>query len=643
MSETASARIVVVDDDEVKRYRVTHVLAKAGFAVVEASNGLEALEAAASDPDLMILDVNLPDVDGFEVCRRIKSDPRTASIIVLHVSAVMTQTADRVHGLEEGADGYIIEPVDTRELIATVRSMLRVRYAERVASALAGQWQSTFDAITDGVCVTDAAGAVLRTNAAMSERLERAGGGQLLERVESLCGRARESDRREVEEFRIGDRWVRATADPTHDDAGAVEGAVFIARDVTAEKRAEEKRAELLAREQELRVEAETINRAKDEFLATISHELRTPLNSILGWLSLMRTGRLETPMYERALDTIERNAKSQAQLVADILDVSRIIRGEMRLHVRKLALGPIVGEAVESVRPAAEAKGIDLVVDLDDGAGEISGDPDRLQQIVWNLLSNAIKFTPRGGRVEVRLARVEDHVVVVVRDTGIGIEPKFLPYVFERFRQADSSTTRVYSGLGLGLAIVRHLVELHGGTVDVESDGPGRGAAFTVRIPASGATAEDAEVAGEPSEAEGPSGEFLSLDGVRVLIVDDEADTRAMLETVLEHCDAEVRTCASARDALAVLASWTPDVIVSDIGMPGQDGISLIQAIRDMGGEGAGLVPAIALTAYASARDRERVLDAGFQVHMTKPADPAAVVAEIARLAGERDRGRPR
>jgi PAS domain S-box-containing protein len=423
----------------------------------------------------------------------------------------------------------------------------------------------------------------------------------------------------------------------------AESGRRFIATDLAfAEDLAQ--RAALAVDNARLYREAQEVNRLKDEFLATLSHELRTPLTAVLGWTRLLGTGQLDETTEKRALETIERNAQSQVQLIDDILDVSRIIRGKLRLDVRPVELAPVIEAAVDSVRPAAEAKGIRLQVVLDPRAGPVSGDPDRLQQIVWNLLSNAIKFTPRDGRAQVLLTRAGSHLELDVSDTGQGIERKFLPYVFDRFRQADPSTTRKHGGLGLGLAIVRHLVELHGGTVTVESEGAGQGTTFKVSLPLMIVhQPEFASNAGEhtPAAEHPTAGGRVALEcaselqGLRVLVVEDEPDSREMLVIVLTRCRAEVRAVSNASDALAQLESWLPDVLISDIEMPGEDGYTLIRKVRSLPPERGGKIPAAALTAYARAEDRMRALLAGFQLHVPKPVEPAELAAVVASLAG--------
>jgi signal transduction histidine kinase/CheY-like chemotaxis protein len=394
------------------------------------------------------------------------------------------------------------------------------------------------------------------------------------------------------------------------------------------------------------RQEAETANRLKDEFLATVSHELRTPLNAIFGWSRLLRTGRLDSASASHAVEIIVRNAKAQEQIIEDILDVSRIITGKIRLHVSPIEIAPAIEAAIDSLRPTADARGVELQTVLDTASNVVLGDTSRLQQVVWNLLSNAIKFSPEGGRVQVALERkTSHHVEIRVSDTGQGIREEFLPYVFERFRQADSSTTRKYGGLGLGLAIVRHLVELHGGTVAADSPGEGLGATFTVRLPLA-AIRETEGRTGQPHKPSfyetgegGMPAEFgWELVGVQVLIVDDDADARELLTAILQQYGAEVRGVGSTPEGIEALKAWRPDVLVSDIGMPGRDGYELIREVRALSSEHGGDIPAIALTGYARSEDRLKALSSGFQKHVTKPVEPenlAATIAGLIRLNG--------
>ena len=397
----------------------------------------------------------------------------------------------------------------------------------------------------------------------------------------------------------------------------------------TAQKaRAEAEKA--AAENERLYRQAEESSRLKEEFLATISHELRTPLSAILGWARMLRMGQLSPDQITKALDTIERNARAQAQLVDDLLDVSRIITGKLRMDVRPADPNAFIDAAVEAVRPAADAKGVRVQKVMDTGLLSIPGDPVRLQQVVWNLLSNAIKFTPRDGRVQIRSERVNSHLEIVVSDTGQGISSDFLPHVFDRFRQADQKTSRHHGGMGLGLAIVRHLVELHGGTVRADSEGEGQGATFTVVLPISPVYQVDSSGSRVHPAARDllpPADSTDRLDGLRILVVDDEADTRELLKQGLEYCGATVKVAGSAAEALDMLNSSVPDVLISDIGMPGTDGYDFIRQIRKLSRHRGGKVAAIALTAYTRIEDRLRALRAGYDMHVPKPVELTELV----------------
>ena len=777
MSEPHLITILHIDDNEANRYAVKRMLKHRGFNVIEAATGEAGLQLVIqTSPDLIILDVKLPDLNGFEVCRRIKTNPATAFIPVLHLSASFVESQDKAQGLDSGADAYLAQPVEPIELIATVKALLRIRRAEESALALAREWQSTFDAMNDGVCLLNQEGRVIRCNSAMTELLSKPFSEIISYLHQELIPtalasvdatpftRVQETHQRQSWEVQSGSQWFSVTVDPIFKAEGGFIGAVYILadikdrrraeealrvseerfrlllenvkdyaiffldtegriirwslgaerilgyqeaeilgqpssviftpedlqqgvdqeeleqavtegraederwhirkdgsrfwasgittplrdemgqlhgfskimRDFTDRKQAEDERNQLLAREQEARTAAEVANRLKDEFLATLSHELRSPLNAMLGWTRLLNSRKFDEATTTRAMQTIERSAKSQAQLVEDLLDVSRIIQGKLRLNVRPVELISAIESAIETVRPAAEAKEIRIQSVLDPSAGLVAGDFDRLQQVVWNLLSNGIKFTPKGGCVMVRLERVNSHVEITVTDTGKGIDPEFVPYVFERFRQADSTSTRVYSGLGLGLAIVRHLVELHGGTVAAYSEGEGKGATFTVKL-----SLMPIRVERNPGkrlhpaiDLEVPFDQPLALNGVRVLIVDDEVDSRELLVAALEQFEAKVFAVGSASEALDAVSQLKPDVLVSDIGMPLEDGYSLIRKVRHLSAEQGGQIPAIALTAYARSEDRMKAIAAGFQIHIPKPVEPAELVTVVASLA---------
>jgi PAS domain S-box-containing protein len=457
-----------------------------------------------------------------------------------------------------------------------------------------------------------------------------------------------------------------------HNEAGQLISVLSLVLDVTARKLAAEERAQSLVREREARRQAEEADRLKDEFLATLSHELRTPLTSVLGWATLLRTGEVEETHIPRAIETIERNARSQARLIDDLLDVSRIITGNLRLDLRPINLAPIVEAAIHALRPTAEAKNIQLKMEFDSESCLVKGDPNRLRQVIWNLLMNAIKFTPRDGSVSVRLGCVvqdptpgvpnptgnvqrqseirhltfdilpdpSSYVRLTVSDTGEGIAESFLPFVFDRFRQAEGSISRKQGGLGLGLAVARHLVELHGGNIRAESGGPQQGSTFIVDLPLADERRDPARRQEREREIErrGTVPAVARLQGIRVLLVEDDEDSRKLLGLMLKKQGAEVTSASSSAEALSAFGQILPDVVLSDIGMADEDGYELMRKVRALPTEGGGLTPAIALTGYATRKDRERALSAGYQLHLAKPVEPADLVAAIARLSVRKD-----
>jgi PAS domain S-box-containing protein len=441
------------------------------------------------------------------------------------------------------------------------------------------------------------------------------------------------------------------TISPIMDANGHVIGASKVARDISERKKAEEalkkamgeaevanrERLQLLDSEREARSQAERASRMKDEFLATLGHELRTPLNAVLGWANILRHGNLQGEELKQGLDIIERNARVQAQIIEDLLDMSRIISGKVRLDVQWIELSAILNESIETLRSAAQAKGVHLQVWLDPFIRPISGDPNRLQQVFWNLLNNAIKFTPKDGKVEVLLKHASTEVEVSVIDTGEGIAPEFLPYIFDRFQQGDASTTRRHGGLGLGLAIVKQLVELHGGNVRVQSDGLGKGATFSVRLPLAAIYSEPKKEDHLPAATlrENPPMPEVSLAHIRVLAVDDEIDARDLVKKLLEMAGATVSTAGSASEAMEHILAERPDVLVCDIGMQEEDGYSLIRRLRAIEKKEEGVLPAVALSAYARSEDRTKAIRSGFQIHLAKPVEPAELLAVISSLAG--------
>jgi PAS domain S-box-containing protein len=424
---------------------------------------------------------------------------------------------------------------------------------------------------------------------------------------------------------------VSLTVSPIKDANGNVIGFSKIARDITDQKKADAERDALLKSEHAARAQAEEANRVKDEFLAVLSHELRTPLNAILGWANLLRSGKLDADHIERALEIVERNAKAQSKLIEGVLDVSRIVSGKLQLDVRPLQVSTVIQTAIDSIRPAADAKNMTLRVNtLGEAEPLVLGDGNRLQQVVWNLLSNAVKFSPAGGEISVELLSLDSHVEIAIKDRGHGIPKEFLPHVFDRFRQADSSTTRQHGGLGLGLAIVRHLSELHGGTVIAESDGAGQGATFRVRLPA---ISKRDELSTVRPTAELPRIEPRALAGLKILVVDDHEDGREVLAELLSMCDAEVKVAGSATEALSLVEGWDPQIVVSDISMPEVDGYAFIRKLRAIPGKGD--IPAIAVTAHALAEDQQRAIAAGFQSHLAKPVQLFDLIQSIAKITG--------
>jgi PAS domain S-box-containing protein len=441
------------------------------------------------------------------------------------------------------------------------------------------------------------------------------------------------------------------TISPIMDASGHVIGASKVARDISERKKAEEalkkameeaeaanrERLQLLDSEREARSQAERASRMKDEFLATLSHELRTPLNAVLGWAKILRHGNLQGEELKQGLDIIERNARVQAQIIEDLLDMSRIISGKVRLDVRWIELSAVLNESIETLRSTAQAKGVYLQARLDPFAQPISGDPNRLQQVFWNLLNNAIKFTPKDGKVEVLLKHASTEVQVSVIDTGEGIAPEFLPYIFDRFQQGDASTTRRHGGLGLGLSIVKQLVELHGGNVRVQSEGMGKGATFSVHLPLA-AVYSESEKEGRLPEAtlrQNPPMPEVSLADIQVLVVDDEIDARDLVKKLLEMAGATVSTAGSASEAMEHILAGRPDVLVCDIGMEEEDGYSFIRRLRAIEKKEEGVLPAVALSAYARSEDRTKAIRSGFQIHLAKPVEPAELLAVISSLAG--------
>ncbi|MFY9611380.1 MAG: response regulator [Blastocatellia bacterium] len=648
-------KIVNVDDHDGSREATSELLRNQGFTIFEAATGTDALRLVTEvRPQLVLLDVKLPDISGHEVCRLLKADRSTASIPILQISASFTTGRDRVAGLESGADGYLAKPVEPDELIATIKALLRLREAEEARRETEARYDFLFERNSLPIWIIDIESLEFL---AVNEAAIRQYG---YSRDEFLAMTIKDirppEDVPLVQEYvaRIPNeapnavQWRHRKKDGTTIEVEIIWHELFyrgrhallvLAKDITERQIAEAEREELLAREKAAREEAQAASRAKDAFLAIVSHELRAPLNAILGWAAILRSPNTDEATRAHAAETIERSAWIQSKLIEDLLDSARVARGQLRLEVQPVDLTGVIEAAVDVMHPAAEAKQIEVHRTFAVEREVITGDPDRLLQIVSNLLSNAIKFTPVGGRVDIRLERADPHVRISVTDTGKGISSEYLPHVFERFHQADVATTRRHSGLGLGLSLVRNLVELHGGTVHAESPGEGRGATFSINLPLRAVRPQAPDADSKVLSGMADLHTASILKGVRALVVDDEADARELVATLLQQYGANVTSAASAEEALAVLTSdeidKRPDVLVSDISMPDVDGYALIGRIRELSPEKGGRIPAVALTAYGRAIDRIRALSAGFNMHIPKPVEPAELATVVASLTG--------
>jgi len=662
-----SARILVADDNADMREYIVRLLGQ-HWSVAAVSDGLEALQAVhRSRPDLIISDVMMPHLDGFGLLRELRLDPKTASIPTILLSARAGEEAT-AEGLRAGADDYLVKPFSASALLIRIEAQLssaRLRQSLRTAAESERQRLETiFRESPAAICVFR--GPELRIELAnplilqvwgksaaiigqpFEEAVPEIRGQGFLELLHAVRETGVPSHGKEalVRLDRRGDGVLReAYFDfvyaPFPSSDGTIDAVFVHAYEVTEQVLARKNSDLLRDAAQHARQDAEAANRLKDEFLATMSHELRTPLNAILGWASLLRRGTRDAEGLERGLATIERNALAQARLIEDVLDVSRIISGKLRLDIRRVDLVAIVEAAADVVRPAAAARGVRLSIQRGSGPTvDLVGDADRLQQVAWNLLSNAVKFTPSDGSVSLSIERHGSAVRLIVSDTGSGIAPEHLPFIFERFRQVDSSTTRKYGGLGLGLAIVRHLVELHGGSVSAQSAGVGHGATFTVEVPVRAlhsAPPVTTSSSGEERLSE-PSDAPTLLVGVKILVIDDDEDSRLLLQTALERLGAWVGVADSAANAFSFLQQQPVNVVISDIGMPEEDGVSLIRRLRELPSHRR--LQAVALTAYARTEDVTRALEAGFQRHIAKPADIAQLARTVAELVDQANRG---
>ena len=629
-------RILAVDDNPSALYATSRVLRSAGYEVIEATTGAAAL-AAAARADLVVLDVNLPDIDGFEVCRRLRARPDTSQLPVLHLSATFTQSADFALGFEAGADSYLTRPVEAPVLIATVRTLLFARHADIIRRGLDAKLRTMFNLAPVAIAILDAKFNYESVNPAYSALTGYPADELVGKSAESFLGGEFEVlDAASMAHLESGKRWTRQIQFAKNDGTVAtfewqmakesISGVrILVATDITQNLRAEDARESLLASERAARAEAERSNRLKEEFLATLSHELRNPLNAILGWATVLaRKPELPEPV-KRGLQAIERNSRFQAQMISDLLDYAGITFGKIRLVAEHIDPYPAIRAALDVVSGSAQTAGVAIRAVFADEQLLIEADESRLQQIVWNLLSNAVKFSTKGNEVLLEAGRSGECLNLVVTDHGRGIEPEYLPRIFERFSQQDSTTTRSHGGLGLGLAIVKQLAELHGGSIHAFSAGKGTGAKFTVKIPLSCDAAA-------PRSSDSQIQRTLDFSRVVALIVEDDADARELTKRILLDVGATVIEAASAEEALSLVDNVKPNVLISDIGMARQDGYQLVRKLR-AAGHGADTLPAIALTAFARNEDRSEALAAGFQDHLVKPLEPQTLLTRIAFL----------
>ncbi|OUL31521.1 hybrid sensor histidine kinase/response regulator [Nostoc sp. T09] len=704
MPSELPVNILLVDDHPENLLALEAILQNLGQNLVRATSGAQALRCLLNqDFAVILLDVQMPEMDGFDTATLIRQRERSRHTPIIFLTAFSTNESMVFKGYSLGAVDYLFKPIEPEILKSKVAAFVdlfqKTAEVERQAAQLAAlnvnlrkseeQFRSLCASSPIGIFLTDIYGNCTYTNRRYQTILGISGEECLAKGwLRSLAPQDREKifadwstytqeGREYYNEFSILTperivRWLTLRSSPMLSDQGEVIGYVGTVEDISDRKQAEEERAKLI-REQAALKEAEATNRMKDEFLATLSHELRTPLNSILGWSKLLRNRKLDEKATARALETIERNALLQEQLIEDILDVSRIIRGKLFLNICPVNLVSVIDTAVDTVRLQAEAKNIlfEFVIAPTEAAKiaekkkiqsksqnnghvsvsnhlaspfMVSGDPDRLQQVVWNLLTNAIKFTPQNGRVEIRLSTIrgketkDGYAQIQVSDTGIGIKPDFLKYVFDRFRQADGSTTRSHTGLGLGLAIARHLVELHHGTIHAESPGEGKGATFTVKLPLLQTKPQESQETEESKETASVSLPPLRLNNLRLLVVDDDTDTRHFLTVALQQAGAVVRAVTSVNEALSAIQEYLPDILISDIGMPEEDGYTLIRKLRLLKPEQGGRIPAIALTAYAREEDTTQALEAGFHMYAAKPVEPATLISMVVKLSELKD-----
>jgi PAS domain S-box-containing protein len=667
---TADLRVLVVPPTTADGVAIRKLLDASAIACRVVPNVAAVCAALREGVGTLVIGEEALVADSAALMQHLRTEEVWSDLPVIVLSRVGRELMALAEIVPRGNFSVIERPVRASTLVSLIRSSLRARVrqyqvrehlaqqaaAQRVIREAEQRFRLLIENITDyAIFMIDTEGRVASWNSGaqhllgystqeiVGEPAARFFGDErdvfLREMGEALStGRATSTGwRLRKDETRL---FVEGVLTTVRDERGRLLGYSKLMKDITDKRRIETEREQLLQSERAARSEAERSGRMKDEFLATLSHELRTPLSAILGWSQVLAQVNGANSEIRDGLKVIERNARAQAQIIEDLLDMSGIISGKVRLEMREVDITSVVEASINAVRPAAVAKGVELETTIERRPAAVNGDANRLQQVFWNLLANAVKFTPKGGCIAVSLERSGSHFDVVVTDSGEGIDGAFLPYVFERFRQADASTSRRHGGLGLGLAIVKQLVDLHGGNVNAASDGNGKGSTFTVTLPVMASRSDFVAREAEPPEHPSPASPhelatprpYANLGGVKVLIVDDEPDGRSLIERLLRDCEATVTTAGSAREAMERVIRERPDVLLSDIGMPKEDGYALIRRVRELGGE-KGRIPAIAVTAYARAEDRAKAIEAGYQMHLAKPVEPAKLVEMVASL----------
>jgi PAS domain S-box-containing protein len=627
----ANHKILVVDDNPASLYSTVRILRSAGFQVLEATTGTGALETVASqDIGLIVLDINLPDIDGLEVCRRLRAREQTAYLPIVHLTATFLASNDMDQGLVAGGDSYLTHPVEPSVLIATVRALLFARQADILKRSTDARFRTVFELASSGIALLDPDLVYVDVNPEFCKIAGRERGDIIGKTCVDLLPPGNALICKQLHQaLKDFGRWEGTM--PLQRPDGTVSdvewriigenghGArIAIATNVT-------EREKLLASERAARTEAERSNRLKDEFLATLSHELRNPLNAMLGWAAVLKRKNITPQMLEQGLDAIERNSRVQSHLIGDLLDFAGIRFGKMRIDLEVTPPARAVEAAAEVVSPQAQLKGVEIHLHVSDRDRHVEADDSRLQQVVWNLLSNAIKFTPAGGRIDVHARATDTFYEISVADTGKGIDPRFLPQIFERFSQQESGTGKSFAGLGIGLTIVKHLVDIHHGTITVESEGADKGATFRVRLPLT-----------DRAPDQTPGDQSSQLRRVRVLVVEDDPDARALIVRILGDAGAQVDDAANAEAAMKHIRARAPDVLVSDIGMAQLDGYQLVRNLRSQGFD-SNKLPAVALTAFTRLQDRADALEAGFQAHLAKPVKAEALISAVANVLAAR------